>query len=1324
MSSAMVGNGYQQNYNTYNGQPAPNQGQNVMATGVLSNSDEHHQNIQEFLGSQRQREYNQMLQKQDGYHEPHPSSRPPANEQQYYSSSPSQPQSVQKLLAVKKQIESEMKELQIQSGEEEENTEDEQDEQKKGIHKETNRKKKLPKRKNIPRELIVHKRGLQTPPWAEHFDVKEIKTADKVGHGNEKSMNLSEQKGILEEQPWYQNHQKNRRVTPIEKESSKNHHHHEKYEPSQLSQSEGRSWNKNKNDLERSHGRNKYPHNQTDESKLNGQKHSNPVQKGPQTGSYPENKGQRSVTRESESHLWNNTRRMQYNKNHPWNEQQSQDISLDDYEQQTRGQGQQRENRSFHPSQQGEHRQSRGHLDNGQRVEGHQDEGLQRKCIDQKQGSQAKSQERKKYENQSDRGQIDRGQSDRAQWDKSQWDEGQLSKAQLEKNHKEEINYRHSNNQQEEDTTEEGKHFDDFMPFGGMLRRRKVDPVTLKSEFLEETRKSYKELTMKEQNPSPRRMPTPPHGLDIVSQSERTRQAREKQRQYGQELQKQTQEQMFKKIQNNISVIDRTGQLPEAPNQYNHVAPQQHAIPPPQQHASPSSRNIAPQHPPPQTASPPPPQHHKMLPHPPQHSQMLPPPTQHTQMYPPQQHPSQMLPPQSPRKPPQLHHTQMSNSYAEHHQATPAGSRSPPPRQRSHPTPQRTEHGYHPEYNGKQQSSIESRDGHRPPPHPRRHATPDRPDWARGPPPRQDGTPTGRSSFRRDDRQTPSYWNGGIPVRSPATTPSTRTPSTQHSNRTLTPKDSQENIPDIHLESYRKNPFEENRRGERNREYNEFLSQKEVKAQSKREQIDNLRRQPAVQPKFDKYASSDSHQQHRKQLESELRDQYQSFLSQNGEPVYTSRNPNSELTLSRLSGGLSGGIFGDVQHEQDRRRVMVQQRNKEYNQLKTKSYSREPQHEYSRKGPELGLPLDNKKSNELRRRQEKDRNQEYRSFLEEKKRSPRRYHPPTPEDKQGLPLTQRPYDEMKAINEKQRNMEYNQYLAKTGLPFDKMSLQGSVQGSALARQVNGHHSETEQPTPQKRYPSKKHDREVTHRVEEETKQQPANRSKEFWSSNDNPKIYPTSGEYRRRGEKMKEELREEFHVFMDKQEQPKERKKVFGEQGSVLFVSQYPDTKKHMNAERKRDMLEHLEKKKGEVPRRQGDPSMDEKNMFSDLGKSQDAHKKKIHENAKQDYRNYVDHAFPEGLNRGEPTFAARKAPPDSWYDAQPPTHRRSPPRDYRYARPDQENHQRHNHDAYAERLDQARANEALYRKHDHQMNDHGHRQPPPSQAQAPYALY
>ncbi|OWF39117.1 hypothetical protein KP79_PYT02313 [Mizuhopecten yessoensis] len=1180
MSSAMVGNGYQQNYNTYNGQPAPNQGQNVMATGVLSNSDEHHQNIQEFLGSQRQREYNQMLQKQDGYHEPHPSSRPPANEQQYYSSSPSQPQSVQKLLAVKKQIESEMKELQIQSGEEEENTEDEQDEQKKGIHKETNRKKKLPKRKNIPRELIVHKRGLQTPPWAEHFDVKEIKTADKVGHGNEKSMNLSEQKGILEEQPWYQNHQKNRRVTPIEKESSKNHHHHEKYEPSQLSQSEGRSWNKNKNDLERSHGRNKYPHNQTDESKLNGQKHSNPVQKGPQTGSYPENKGQRSVTRESESHLWNNTRRMQYNKNHPWNEQQSQDISLDDYEQQTRGQGQQRENRSFHPSQQGEHRQSRGHLDNGQRVEGHQDEGLQRKCIDQKQGSQAKSQERKKYENQSDRGQIDRGQSDRAQWDKSQWDEGQLSKAQLEKNHKEEINYRHSNNQQEEDTTEEGKHFDDFMPFGGMLRRRKVDPVTLKSEFLEETRKSYKELTMKEQNPSPRRMPTPPHGLDIVSQSERTRQAREKQRQYGQELQKQTQEQMFKKIQNNISVIDRTGQLPEAPNQYNHVAPQQHAIPPPQQHASPSSRNIAPQHPPPQTASPPPPQHHKMLPHPPQHSQMLPPPTQHTQMYPPQQHPSQMLPPQSPRKPPQLHHTQMSNSYAEHHQATPAGSRSPPPRQRSHPTPQRTEHGYHPEYNGKQQSSIESRDGHRPPPHPRRHATPDRPDWARGPPPRQDGTPTGRSSFR-------------------------------------------ENIPDIHLESYRKNPFEENRRGERNREYNEFLSQKEVKAQSKREQIDNLRRQPAVQPKFDKYASSDSHQQHRKQLESELRDQYQSFLSQLPPKPIVRHIPSGKSDV-------------DVNFENQKAFPM----GNDY-AVKQKKLKEEWRKSYEAQKDKIS-------------RDEDARSRREETFRESWERSME--SPPI--------VPAGTYDLKREKIRQGLQADYQVYLAS---------------------------------------------------------QQPANRSKEFWSSNDNPKIYPTSGEYRRRGEKMKEELREEFHVFMDKQEQPKERKKVFGEQGSVLFVSQYPDTKKHMNAERKRDMLEHLEKKKGEVPRRQGDPSMDEKNMFSDLGKSQDAHKKKIHENAKQDYRNYVDHAFPEGLNRGEPTFAARKAPPDSWYDAQPPTHRRSPPRDYR---PDQENHQRHNHDAYAERLDQARANEALYRKHDHQMNDHGHRQPPPSQAQAPYALY
>ncbi|XP_033737602.1 putative uncharacterized protein DDB_G0291608 isoform X5 [Pecten maximus] len=1237
MSSAIVGNSYPPNYNTYNSQSAPNHGQNV----------------------------------QEGYHDPHPSSRHTGNEQQHYRSSPSQPQSVQKLLEVQKQIESQMKELKNQSGEESENAEDMQDGKNKGIHTQANRLKKLSKRKNEPqRKLLVHQRGLQNPPWAEHFEVEDIKTTEKIGHGDDKSGDLSEEKN-LEEQPWYQNHQKN--ILPIEKEAIKNRHLHEKYEPSQFSQSDrGYSKFNNKNDLQASPGTNRHHCNQTDELKMNGyqaerktnkydnghyEKHSYPTLNHHQNGSFsvqegrpngnPESKDQQSNTRESESHLWNNNRRMEYDKSHPRNKRHSQDLSSQDLDKHTRHQVQHREE---HPRQQGESRHGEGHMDNGQMAQG-QHEDLRKKYIDQKRESQIQSQDKKIYENRSGRGQWDKDQWDKSQWDKGQWGEGQLDNGQLEMGQNKEY---HLENLKEEETTEEGKTFDDFMPFGGMLRRRKVDPVILKAEFLKETQKNLIERTMKEQNPSPRRAPTPPNGLDIITQDERTRMAREKQRLYGQELQRQTQEQMLQKIQNNISVIDRRGQQPTGPNQYNHIPPQQH-MPPPQQLASPPPRNVAPPHPPPQSSSPPPPQHSQQ--------------------------------PQSQMKTPQLPPNQMQNSHREHHQGTPAGYQSPPPRHRSHPTPQRVEQGYYPEFNGKQHSPVESRDGHRPPPHPRRYATPDRPDWARGPP-RQNGTPTGRSSHRRDDRQTPSYWNGGIPVKSPATTPSTRTPSTQHSNRTLTPKDTQENMPDIHLESYRKNPISEWRQKERNKEYNAFLNEEDRKAQKKREKLDSMRRQPAVQPKFDHYSNSDNHERHRQNLETERREQYQSFLSQNGEPVYTyARNPSSDLAHSRLSGGLVGGIFGDVQHEMERRRAMVNQRNKEYNDQKKKSKTKEASHEFDRhaaefglpldnemsnemrrrqenvrnreyriflekksksqepsqevfrKAPEFGLPLDNRKSNEMRRQQEKDRNQEYRNFLEEKRHSPRRYQPPTPEEKQGLPLTQKPYDDMRAFKEKQRNVEYNQYLAKHGLPYDKMSLKGSAQQSE--RQANGYHSETEQRPPQKMHPSKKHDREVAHRVEEEKK----NHTR-YWN------------------------------------------------------------------------MLN--EKKKSEVPRRQGDPSMDEKSMFSDMGKSQEAHKRRMHENAKQDYKNYVDHAFPEGLNRGQPSFAARKQPPDSWYNAQPPTHRHSPPRDYR---PEQSNQKSYGNDPYAERLEQARANEAMYRRQDHEMNGQGQRHPPPRQ-EAPYALH
>ncbi|XP_069125880.1 trichohyalin-like isoform X18 [Argopecten irradians] len=1324
MSSAMVGNGYPPNYNTYNSQPSPSHGQNLITTGVLSYSDERHQQLQDMLGSQRQKEYNQYLQKQEGYYDPHPSSRPPANEQQHYRSSPSQPHSVQttprrgvfyrlvspdgglplgqyeeqrkyldeqrqrdylKMMSqkekqeyqkreeekVQKQVRDQKAQMQKQeqekklynynkvqkqfqeerrkdyeefvklqeiqnqiklqmekSGEEREITTEKHEKNEEIQYTQSNRTKKLSKRQNeAPRKLLVYQRGLQTPPWAEHYEVEDITTTEKIGHEDGKGKDLSNGKG-LDEQPWYQNHQKSLKVPLLEKESNRN--GKETYEPSILGHSD-QVPSRHSNTGNAGAGRDRQDDNQTDEAKLNkyeerntqgndygyNQKLSNPAQKGQQNGSFSGNErhhhsshieGQRINTQNSENHLWNNTRKLEYDKNFP-GKKQSQDLLSEDLESWTSHQGRYGEG---HRRQQGD--QSRGgHVDKGQGVEGQHARKLETRHNT---GQMAESQyHRNKEERRLSRGQkvedqqsihqnesrhgqsltrnsqspddqhndlrangIDQQQkkyespSGRGHWDKSHWDEGQLSKGQQEIGQ----NNENPKGNQKEDT--EGKTFNDFMPFGGMLRRRKIDPAVLKAEFLKETQKNLNEWTLKENNPSPRRAPTPPNGLDIVTQDERTRMAREKQRQYGQELQRQTQEQMLQKIHNNIPVIDRTGQQPAGPNQYNHFPPQQHMMaPPPQYRASPPPSNV-PSHPP------------------------------HQSMSPPQQHSQQH---------------QMQGSHRNHNHGTPAGSQSPPPRHRSHATPQRTEHGgYFPEFNGKQQSPLESRDGHRPPPHPRRYATPDRPDWARGPQ-RQNGTPTARSSHRRDDRQTPSYWNAGVPVKSPATTPSTRAPSTQQSNRTLTPKDSQDMIPDLHLESFRKDPMLDRRKEERNREYNKFLDEEHNREQQRREKLENLRKQPAVQPKYDNYSNSDNHERHRHNLESERRGEYQSFLSKNGEPVYPyARNPSSDLALSRLSGGLVGGIFGDVQHETDRRRAMINQRNKEYNELKKQSKTKEPSHrtpaefglpldnemsneirrqqekirnreyrnmlekqnqssrepsqEVFRRAPEFGLPLDNRKSNELRRQQEKDRNQDYRKFLEGQKQSPRRYHPPTPEEKQGLPLTQKPYDDKKAVNEKQRNMEYNQYLAKSGLPYDKMSLKGSAQQSS--RQANGHHSGMEPRPPMKRHPSKKHDREVAQRLEEEK--------------------------------------------------------------------------------------------------------------------------------------------AFPEGLNRGQPSFAAGKQPPDSWYSAQPPTHRYSPPRDLG---PEQ-NGQKSN-DPYTERLQQARANEAMYRRHDHEMNGQSQRAPPPRQ-EAPYALH
>ncbi|XP_069125902.1 trichohyalin-like isoform X38 [Argopecten irradians] len=1187
MSSAMVGNGYPPNYNTYNSQPSPSHGQNLITTGVLSYSDERHQQLQDMLGSQRQKEYNQYLQKQEGYYDPHPSSRPPANEQQHYRSSPSQPHSVQttprrgvfyrlvspdgglplgqyeeqrkyldeqrqrdylKMMSqkekqeyqkreeekVQKQVRDQKAQMQKQeqekklynynkvqkqfqeerrkdyeefvklqeiqnqiklqmekSGEEREITTEKHEKNEEIQYTQSNRTKKLSKRQNeAPRKLLVYQRGLQTPPWAEHYEVEDITTTEKIGHEDGKGKDLSNGKG-LDEQPWYQNHQKSLKVPLLEKESNRN--GKETYEPSILGHSD-QVPSRHSNTGNAGAGRDRQDDNQTDEAKLNkyeerntqgndygyNQKLSNPAQKGQQNGSFSGNErhhhsshieGQRINTQNSENHLWNNTRKLEYDKNFP-GKKQSQDLLSEDLESWTSHQGRYGEG---HRRQQGD--QSRGgHVDKGQGVEGQHARKLETRHNT---GQMAESQyHRNKEERRLSRGQkvedqqsihqnesrhgqsltrnsqspddqhndlrangIDQQQkkyespSGRGHWDKSHWDEGQLSKGQQEIGQ----NNENPKGNQKEDT--EGKTFNDFMPFGGMLRRRKIDPAVLKAEFLKETQKNLNEWTLKENNPSPRRAPTPPNGLDIVTQDERTRMAREKQRQYGQELQR-------------------------------------------------------------------------------------------------------------------------------------------------------------------------------------------------------------------------------------------------------------DMIPDLHLESFRKDPMLDRRKEERNREYNKFLDEEHNREQQRREKLENLRKQPAVQPKYDNYSNSDNHERHRHNLESERRGEYQSFLSKNGEPVYPyARNPSSDLALSRLSGGLVGGIFGDVQHETDRRRAMINQRNKEYNELKKQLPQKTVRHIPSG-GSRKEVDFENQKAfpmgNDYAEKQKKLR-EEWR----------------------------------KSYEIQMEKVGHSTYKKKSYTP--QVQIQISKEEGARSqrddsfRQSWERSMETPPIVPAGIYDQKRLQINAKMQADYQVylaSQQPVNRSKEFWGTNDNPRIYPTSGEYKKRGEKMKEELREEFHSFMDKQEPPKERKKVFGDQGSVLFVSKYPDTKKHMNAERRKEMIDYLEKKNGEVPRRQGDPSVDEKNMFSDMGKAQEAHSRRMQENARQDYKNYVDHAFPEGLNRGQPSFAAGKQPPDSWYSAQPPTHRYSPPRDLG---PEQ-NGQKSN-DPYTERLQQARANEAMYRRHDHEMNGQSQRAPPPRQ-EAPYALH
>ncbi|XP_061192480.1 trichohyalin-like [Saccostrea echinata] len=138
------------------------------------------------------------------------------------------------------------------------------------------------------------------------------------------------------------------------------------------------------------------------------------------------------------------------------------------------------------------------------------------------------------------------------------------------------------------------------------------------------------------------------------------------------------------------------------------------------------------------------------------------------------------------------------------------------------------------------------------------------------------------------------------------------------------------------------------------------------------------------------------------------------------------------------------------------------------------------------------------------------------------------------------------------------------------------------------------------------------------------------KSKEIWKEDEPVHTIPQSGEYKGRRERLNNALREEFKEYLSQKTPPKERLKVFGQQGAVLFDPLYnKDTKNRVREERSKDFQDFLEKQEAERYRKQDNTRSENRIGFmSQLGKPVEEIRERLAKERHEDYNKYLQSKY------------------------------------------------------------------------------------------------
>ncbi|XP_062591317.1 trichohyalin-like isoform X16 [Saccostrea cucullata] len=205
------------------------------------------------------------------------------------------------------------------------------------------------------------------------------------------------------------------------------------------------------------------------------------------------------------------------------------------------------------------------------------------------------------------------------------------------------------------------------------------------------------------------------------------------------------------------------------------------------------------------------------------------------------------------------------------------------------------------------------------------------------------------------------------------------------------------------------------------------------------------------------------------------------------------------------------------------------------------------------------------------------------------------------------------------------------------------------------------------------------------------------KSKEIWKEDEPVHTIPQSGEYKGRRERLNNALREEFKEYQSQKPPPKERVKVFGQQGAVLFDPLYnKDTKDRVREERSKDFQEFLEQKQEADRYRRQDNNRSENRIgfMSQLGKPVEEIRERLAKERHEDYNKYLQSKYNSQSQQRpleRPKWVDPKIMEDNWQKEAGGSRSNSrPPSNKPVQTP-----------TYEEMLQRKRREEASYRRYD-----------------------